>query len=242
MTYTSLGKHLISGGVCLAFLGMPGVMLQAPVQAAPQISAVEKAEVKRLLLVLTTDRNQYVRARAATELGMIADPSALEQLHTSLVKDLSTQVRMNSASAIARVNQKSSAKRLLQALLANRGRTDAQIAIIRALGDMRGNSRDLVPALLQLLRSPSPFIREAAVEALWKIGDKKVSKYLVKLLKTEEDTMVKMTLCSTIADYKDPNSIPVLEKISKQADQPVDIRALAQEALDKLSEMGVEAP
>jgi HEAT repeat protein len=242
MTYTSLGKHLISGCVCLVVMGAPTVLLQAPVQADTQTSAAQKAEVQYLLKELTTNRNEFARARAATELGIIGATGALEQLHKSLVTDLSTQVRMTSASAIARINQKSSGKRLLQALVINRGRTDAQIAIVRAIGDMKSNSRDLVPAVLQILRSPSPFLREAAVEALWKIDDKSVSKYLIRLLKTEDDLMVQLTLCNVIADFKDPASIPLLEKITKTADRHVDVRNLAQEALDKLDAMGIQAP
>ncbi|PIQ27062.1 hypothetical protein COW36_14275 [bacterium (Candidatus Blackallbacteria) CG17_big_fil_post_rev_8_21_14_2_50_48_46] len=241
MTYISLGKRMMTGCVCLGLLTAPLVLVQHSAQAATQTSASSKAEVRKLLYELTTNRNQYARARAATELGIIADPEALEQLHKSLVTDLSTQVRMTSANAIARINHKASGKRLLQALIVNRGRTDAQIAIIRALGDMKENSRDLVPAILQLLRSPSPFIREVAVESLWKIRDPRASKYLVRLLKTEKELVVKLTLCNVIADFKEPTSIPVLKKISKKADEPADVRTLAKDALEKLEEMGIEA-
>lgn len=239
MTYISFGQCITLGCVCLGLLIAPATLQLSQVQAAPQRSAAEQAEIRTLLKELRINRNQYVRAKAAKELGLIGATEALEQLHESLITDLSTQVRINSAAAIARINQKSSAKRLLQALVVNRGRTDVQIAIVSALGDMRQNARDLVPAILQLLRSPSPFIREAAVEALWKIGDRRVSKYLVRLLKNETEIVVKLTLCAVLPDFRDPTAMPILDKLARKADEPADVRGQAREAYEKMEEMGL---
>lgn len=242
MAYISFGKRIVTGCVCLSLLAIPWVLHTSQVQAAHQLSASEQAEVRFLLTDLRSNRNQYARAKAAKELGLIGATEALEQLHTSLTEDLSTQVRINCAAAIARINQKPSGRRLLRALITNRGRTDVQIAIVTALGDMRQNARDLVPAILQLLRSPSPFIREAAVEALWKIGDRNVSKYLVKLLKTETEIVVKLTLCTVLPDFRDPAAMPLLQKLARKADEPADVRGQAQEAYDKMEEMGFIPP
>ncbi|PKL76171.1 MAG: hypothetical protein CVV27_11615 [Candidatus Melainabacteria bacterium HGW-Melainabacteria-1] len=143
---------------------------------------------------------------------------------------------------MARINRKSSINKLLQAIPANRGRTDAQIAIIRALGDMKDNALETVPVLVRFLKSPSPFVREATVEALWKIrpSDPRVVVVLNHLLATEAELPVKLTLTSVIADFRSQDSIPILQKITKRAQENVDVKNLAQDALDELEAMGIE--
>jgi HEAT repeat protein len=242
MTYIPLGKRMITGCVCLALAGIPLVFQSQSAQAATQSSASNLAEVNHFLMELRSNRNHYSRAKAATELGLLGHPAALEQLHISLISDMSEQVRINAVGAIARINQKKSVHRLWNAMLVNRKRTDVQIAIVVAIGDMGKNSTDMVPRILQLLNSPNMFMREAAIDALWKIGDHRASKYLVRLLKKESEITVKVTLCRILPDFKDPQAMPVLEKLSRNPEEKPDVRALAQEALDKMEEMGLKAP
>lgn len=198
-----------------------------------------RAEALKFLKVLKTERNQWERAQAAKWLGILADPIALDQLHASLVSDTSPQVRINSANAIARINQKSSVKKLLQAIAPNRGKTDVQLSIIRALGNMRKNSLEVVPVMVNFLKSPSPHVREATVEALWKIGDLRVAPILNKLMEKEEDLSVKMTLAKVLPDFKNPASLAVLEKVAARTNENLDVKALARDAVDKMLEMGI---
>lgn len=202
----------------------------------------EQQQQRFLIQQMVTNKNPYDRALAARELGILRDPKALTRLHDSLLNDTSTQVRISCANAIARINNKASVKRLLAALPVNRGRTDAQLAIIRALGDMKENSREQVPVIVRFLRSPNPFVREATVDALWKIRDYSVSKYLVRLLKIEQETTVKLTLVRLIPDFKDGSAIPVLKDLLKRKEEHADVKALAEDALIKLEEMGITAP
>lgn len=196
-------------------------------------------EVRYFLNNLKTERNEWERAHAATWLGILGAEETLEQLHKSLVADVSNQVRINAANAIARINKKSSVKKLLAAIPTNRGRTDVQLSIIRALGDMKSNATEAVPVLIRFLRTPSPYVREATVEALWKIRDPRVIEVLNRLLEQEQELVVKMTLTSVIADFRSPDSIPILEAVSQRANENVDVKANARDALEKMAQMGL---
>lgn len=210
--------------------------------ALAALTPAEQEQQRYLLQQLVTNKSPYDRAKAARELGLLMDSKALTRLHDSLLNDTSTQVRISAANAIARINNKASVKRLLAALTVNRGRTDVQLAIIRALGDMKENSREQVPVIVRFLRSPNPLVREATIDALWKIRDYSVSKYLVRLLKVESETTVKLTLVRIIPDFKDPNAIPVLLEVLKRKEENADVKALAEDALVKFEQMGITAP
>lgn len=210
-------------------------------QAASFQVAANRSEVNKYLQTLKTNTNQFQRAEAAKQLGILKDPVALDQLHKSLLSDTSVQVRVNSANAIARINKPASVDKLMAAIGPNKGKADVQLAIIRAVGDMRQHSLHVVPKLVFFLKSPSPFAREATVEALWKIRpkDPRVVHVLNQLLAQEDEVVVKLTLTHVIADFGSPESVPVLIKIIKRTDEHVDVKGLAQEALDKLAAMGI---
>ena len=232
-------QWILSGLVAVSMSSM----IHVPVQAASMSMSQKTNLLNKYMKSLKTERNQYNRAKAAKELGILGDPRALEQLHRSLVTDVSPQVRINSAYAIGRINKKSSVKPLLRSLAKQKGlksnQVDVLLAIIQAVGDMGKNARDkhTISSIKRLMRSPSPFIREAAIESLWKIRDYSVSPALVYLLATENELIVKLTLTQYIADFKDGNAIPVLERMLKDPKEHIDVKAMAQDALDKLSMM-----
>lgn len=234
MKYTTLG--VMAAALLLLETGQ---LVYQPVLAPVQ--AASKAEVSKYLKQLQTNPSQWVRAEAARQLGILREASVLPQLHKSLLQDISKQVRINSANAIALINKKSSVPQLMASIKPNNGKTDVQLAIIRALGDMRSHSLSEVPTLVRFLKSPNQFVREATVEALWKIRpkDPRVINVLNKLLEEERELVVKLTLANVIADFKNPQTAEVLVKVLKRTDENVDVRALAQESLDKLVAAGV---
>lgn len=262
MKYKTLG--VLTAALFLIGTGQAVFTIWTPAAEARNMDQLDlrhkQQEMDHYLEELRSNRVPGQRGQAAKLLGIIGDPKALPQLEKTLISDTNTDVRRAAANAIARINQKSSIPRLLEAISINRGRTDVQLAIIQALGDMGDNSRDIVPVMVKFLRSPSPFVREATVEALWKITAhvtvdqlkdpqayaqmdaqrKKVAHLLNQLLKTEDELVVKLTLTSEIADFRDPETIPILKKIVDKANEHVDVRSLARDALDKLEEMGVE--
>ncbi|HEY9840019.1 MAG: HEAT repeat domain-containing protein [Candidatus Sericytochromatia bacterium] len=222
--------------------------LQPAAYAAGQ--AAMDSQVRKFFQILQQERNPFARANAAQQLGILLAaphpviPEVLTQLHATLLGDTNNQVRIMAANAIARINQKPSVMKLMKAISPNRGRTDVQLAIIRALGDMRQNSLETVPTLVRFLRSPNQYVREATVDALWKIRpkDPRVVQVLNQLLAEEEELVVMLTLTIVIADFKSSGSIPVLKRIVNDASANLDVKAHAQEALEKLAAAGIKPP
>lgn len=213
--------------------------MTAPSYAKDTSRIPQKQKLDAYLNDLQTNRDPNVRARAASYLGILKDAEALPALHKSLVSDVEEQVRINAANAIARINRKASVKQLLQAIRPNRGKTDVQISIIRALGDMGDNSKEYLTVITNFLRSPSPYIREAVVEALWKIRDPRSTRIMNGLVEREKELVVRLSLMKYIADFKSPDSIPLLQKVADNPREHVDVRSLARDAIDKLEAMGL---
>lgn len=228
-------------GVILAAVCLGTSPFMATPTFAKDMSRVpQKQKLDSYVNDLQTNRDANVRARAASYLGVLKDPEALPALHQSLITDVDDQVRMNAANAIARINQKSSAKKLLQAIRPNRSKTDIQIAIIRAMGNMPEHSREYLSVITNFLRSPNPYIREAVVEALWKIRDPRSVRVMNLLVEREKELVVRLSLMKYIADFKSPASLPLLRKVAASSKEHLDVRSLARDAIDKLEAMGLE--
>lgn len=234
----------------MPFVVQPAAAATAAKPSAKPVARAMSPEVKKNLATLRSDVNQYHRANAAQQLGILLAaphplvPEVLDQLHKTLVTDIDDQVRVLAANAIARISQQSSVDKLVNSITVNRGKADVQLAIIRALGDMRQKSLKTVPILVHFLRSPDQFVREQTVDALWKIRpkDPRVAHALNMLLAEEEELTVKLTLTIDIADFKSPESIPILQKIVQNTGEQLDVKAHAQQALEKLAAWGIKAP
>lgn len=251
MKYITLG--VIAAALFLNGTGqMPFAQAAAPAKPAakPVAKPAMDPSVRQYLQTLRTDTNQNKRSNAAQQLGILLAaphpvvPEVLDQLHKTLVTDISPQVRVLAANAIARINQASSVDKLLNSITTNHGKADVQLAIIRAIGDMREKSLKTVPILVRFLRSPDQFVREQTVDALWKIRpkDPRVARALNELLAQEDELVVKLTLTIDIADFKSPESIPILQKIVKNTSEQLDVKAHAQTSLEKLAAWGIKAP
>lgn len=197
---------------------------------------------------LSTDRSFQNRGRAAIELGVYGHPKALEALHKSLNHDVSSQVRIAAANAIARINSKDSIPKLILSLKMNniRSRRDVQLAIIRGFGEMGANSKGIVHRIMRLLKSKNAFVREATVEALWKISketnDYSVGIYLIRLLKIEKDLSTKLMITSIISDFENPKAFAVLQAMIDNPEEKDRLKELAHEQIKKLEEKGFDPP
>lgn len=230
----------ILGVILMAVCFSASPLMATPTFAKDMSRVPQQQKLESYVNDLKTNRNPNIRARAASYLGVLKDPAALPSLHQSLISDIDEQVRMNAANAIARINQKASAKKLLQAIRANRSKTDVQIAIIRALGNMPDHSREYLSVITNFLRSPNPYIRETVVEALWHIRDPRSVRVMNLLIEREKELVVRLSLMKYIADFKSPASIPLLKKVAANSKEHLDVRSLARDAIDKLEAMGLE--
>jgi HEAT repeat protein len=98
---------------------------------------------------------------------------------------------------------------------------DRAIIAAGALGDLREQAVEAVPALAKALEHTLPIksrangVRLAAIRALAKIGDKRAVPALSKILTTsadEQDFLLNMKAALALAELRDPASIPALIK------------------------------
>jgi HEAT repeat protein len=98
---------------------------------------------------------------------------------------------------------------------------DRAIVAAGALGDMREQAIEAVPALMKAVEHTLPIksrangVRLAGIRALAKIGDKRAVPTLSKVLTTsadEQDFLLNMKAALALAELRDPSSIPALIK------------------------------
>lgn len=140
---------------------------------ARELARIGPSAVPRLIDALT-DKDGYIRAAAASALGMIRDVRAVApliaamQYHDDQVyeDDEDAEARINSAKALGKIGD----LRALDALLRAASSEDSQVAAyaIDALG-MLGDIR-AIPTLIQALKVSDVDIPKSACSALVRIG------------------------------------------------------------------------
>ncbi len=98
---------------------------------------------------------------------------------------------------------------------------DRAIVAAGALGDMKENAVEAVPALIKAVEHQLPIksrangVRLAAIRALVKIGDKRAAPALENILTTsadEQDFLLNQKAALGLAELRDPSAIPALIK------------------------------
>jgi HEAT repeat protein len=77
-----------------------------------------------------------------------------------------------------------------------------------------GGHNDVIPSLITGTQSDEPLVREAAVQALGKIGDRSAVPSLTGLL-TSTSIAVRLSAIKALENIGDPQAIPALEAIAK---------------------------
>ncbi|MDX1967662.1 MAG: HEAT repeat domain-containing protein [Planctomycetaceae bacterium] len=161
------------------------------------------------LLLLLDDANVQIRQRAVDALGEIANPAALDRLIVTLRADSATEVRMAAAKALGQFKSAKALKSLEEAL-------DDDLTVrcraISALGDI-GDASSL-PALLAMLKDPTPEVRYHASQSLAHIGHQNSRKPLEELL-GDENPMVRRGAAKALIQLGDPRGDKLLEDVAK---------------------------
>lgn len=96
--------------------------------------------------------------------------------------------------------------KLLDALLNPNSGVNTSVGII--LGDIK--SLETVPVLIEACTSESENVRDAAVFALGKIGDKSALSTIIEILNTDKDENVRISACDALGMISDSSAIPAL--------------------------------
>jgi HEAT repeat protein len=161
-----------------------GVLVRGLADPEPRnrLTAVESLELlgdaagpaAPALLRALADPDRFVRWAAVRSLGKIPalPPSPAVERMTPLLLDTDTGVRVAAAAALERFGPgaQSAVPTLLRALVQGSDR-EAQVALMHALVPIAGaRPHAAVPTLCQLLRSPDPCVRRAALTTLGEFG------------------------------------------------------------------------
>lgn len=111
---------------------------------------------------------------------------------------------------------------------------DLQLNVLTALGELGTRTQIPVSALIEKLKDQDPQIRTQAIEALAKTNNKAASAALVRLLDEKTD---KYPIIWALGEIGDPDSIPVLDRLSASEDKYVRYNALK-----ALAKIGIEQP
>ncbi len=160
------------------------------------------------LLLLLDDANVQIRQRAVDSLGEIGNAGSLDRLLVALRADSAVEVRMAAAKALGLLKSPKALKALEEAL-------DDDLTVrcraISALGDI-GDASSL-PALLAMLKDPTPEVRYHASQSLAEIGHQNSRKPLEDLL-GDDNPMVRRGAAKALIKLGDPRGEKLLEEAS----------------------------
>jgi HEAT repeat protein len=129
---------------------------------------------------LENSAKSTVRGAAAAALGRLGDPRAGEAL-LSAASDPSPEVRYAAIRSLGFVKHDAAARDLIKAL------DDDELHVRRAAVISLGliGASEAIPRLHEMLRSPDPWTRLYAAEALASLGDPSLSELLPSLIQRE---------------------------------------------------------
>ena len=145
------------------------------------------------------------------------------------LKDKDTKVRMNAASALGEIGDKSAIPLLKEAL---KDKSES-VKIYAAMALYRIGDKSAIPLLKESLKDKDMKARMYAAMALGKIGDKSAIPLLKEALK-DKDTVVRMYAARALGEIGDKSAIPLLKEALK--DKNVSVRVWASSALGKIGD------
>ena len=177
-------------------------------------------------LVQKPDTDEDVRAAAATALGDLLKPEAVEPLSEALATDESSKVRGASAAALGSLGQSAAAGPLEQAL-AEDANEDVRESAADALGELLSPS-SLPPLLEGRANDPSPGVRGACSGALSRFSQAGLS----DALEGASDPTVRSAAAQALGEQGDSSAADNL--IEALQDPEEQVRESAQEAIENL--------
>lgn len=203
-------------------------------RAVEQLGQHGGEEAREPLLTALSDPDPSVRATAATALGNLEVPEALEPLTERALEDPRWEVRFAAVGALAKFG-------------------DAALGvIIRALGDEdywvrwqavtalgQNGSERVIPLLVRQLREHRWRIREAAACALGKLRATEAVKPLLGLLRRDEEVMVQVAAAQALGEIGAPAAVgPLNRALNGESHR---LRAAARQALERIGTPGAQA-
>ena len=177
-------------------------------------------------LVQKPDTDEDVRAAAASALGDLLKPEAVEPLSQALATDQSAKVRQASAAALGALGNGAGVSSLEQAL-AGEAEDDVRASAADALGDLLSPS-SLPPLFEGRANDPSPKVRGACSGALGRFSQAG----LEDALQGSADPSVRSAAAQALGEQGNPSAADNL--VDALRDPEEEVREAAQEAIENL--------
>lgn len=208
----------------------------ADVHAAAQDALVyvkaTRQDAVKLLVEASNDSSWKMRQKAAQVLGEMG-PAAREAIPAlqKATGDADSDVQAAALEALVKVSPGEAVKLLVDRLNASESQVRQKAA--RILGEMRPAARDAIRALIKATHDDNSDVQAAALEALVKASPEDAIKPLVLKLNASE-WQVRQKAAQMLGGMGSAarEAIPALQKAAQDSDS--DVRAAAQEALDKI--------
>ncbi len=187
------------------------------VRAAAQ-SALARfgARVLERLLAMVANPAAEVRTQAASALGALKDPVAIEPLKKLLV-DPSNAVKRAAVFALAQINEQHVGS--LPLLLLGNQDPDVRCAAAQVLGRLR-DKRAVEPLQYLLTEDVSPWVRYEAAQSLGEIGDRRAVPVLVERM-ADEAPQVRIAALKAVARLSLEDKISDLQRVFSDPDPEV---------------------
>jgi len=167
-------------------------------------SGMEPARAEQVLLAGARDKRPAMRETAVHILGIFGTPEAIPVLIEAL-HDAVPSVRLQAAKALGRTGDRTAVRPLLDALQGADEQMGGQIfSSLVKLGHVA------VPALLEMSKSGSPWVRWQCIRTLGGIGDRRAVPVLVEAMR-DTDHAVAWVGAKELAHF----GIPSLEAVLK---------------------------
>jgi len=173
----------------------------------------DKRAIKALIQAFQDD-DSFVRSGVAMALGHFADQEAIIVLIPKL-EDEDNFVRLKSADALGKIGDSQAIAPLITALSKEK-EIEVSYAIVRALGQFKGNSQ-VVETLLPLLKNPAydSNLRCEVALALGKLGDIQAVPLLIQTLR-DKDYNVRYWCIEALGQLGDKRALPTLTHIKEK--------------------------
>jgi len=181
--------------------------------------------VKGLVKALGWRKDQHVRGAAATALGQLGDPRAVNPLIRAL-NDSDGGVRGATATALGQIGDTHAVNPLITVI--QNDEWSVREAAVAALGNIGAHA---VGPLIAALHDQDEYVRRAAAEALGQIGDPRAVEALISAL--DESAAARQAAAEALGQIGDPDAVEPL--IGALNDQNANVRKAAAAALDGLA-------
>ena len=193
----------------------------------PDVSGLRtNKNVKGLVKALGWRKDRHVRRAAATALGQLGDPRAVNPLIRAL-NDSDSGVRGAAATALGQLGDTRAVNPLITVI--QNDEWSVREAAVAALGNIGAHA---VGPLIAALHDQDEYVRRAAAGALGQIGDPRAVKALISAL-DDESAAARQAAAEALGQIGDPDAVEPL--IGALNDQNANVRKAAAAALDGLA-------